>query len=321
MKKDTTNTLLLIGAGALAAYLLLPKVQEVVSGAIPEFPSIDLSKLFPEGGVPLTFEYPEMDFAGAISDALSGVLGDLGIIIPAKPEDVDVTIPPVPPIPTPVTEKGWWDIVKTEAVKVAEYGAIVGASYVGLRYAGPPVARAAGTAVERVASRLFAARTVTKAVPGVKVGEMGVEALGKAAATKGFPLRYPGPAFRLPIWLSKLFRFGGMRFMGLAPAIILPSERVAAPTFGTTGIWGRSWAQPWYSPPQVEIGGSIFPQYLPPEHLAVISEGLSRAGFGGGGGGGGGRTVGTATGTFTVRPINPSTGKPMTDVEWYSLGG
>lgn len=227
-EKDTTKTLLLIGAGALAAYLLIPRVKEAVAGAIPEFPSIDLGKLFPEGGgIPIT--YPEIDIGGAISDALSGLLAGLGLPTGAGAEGGQPDIPIIPPT-EPVSEKGWWESFKEETVKVTEFGEKVaitglgiGAAYVGLRYLGPPAARATGRGVEWLASRLFKTKIAETAAKAAKAGEMGTEGLGPAAATKGFPLKYARPP-----WWARLFGIGGGRFM---PAIAI------APVLGPGGTW------------------------------------------------------------------------------------
>jgi len=219
MKKET-NTLLLIGAGALAAYLLLPKAKEAIEGMMPEFPSIDLGALFPEGGVPLNIAYPEIDFGAAISDTMGELLASLGIGGGAGAEGGQPDIPIVPPDEI-VSEKGWSDSVKGAAINIAEAGAILGATYIGFRYIAPPAARAVGGITERLASRLFQAKAAQTAAKVPTAGE----ALGPAAATK-----LPGQALKYakPPWWARLFGIGGGRFM---PAIAI------IPVLGPGGTW------------------------------------------------------------------------------------
>ena len=172
-KKDTTTkTLLLLGAGGLAAYLLFPKVKEAVSDIIPSFPglpSINFGGLLPEGGIDLS------GFYEAIKEGLGGMsfslFGEGGIGFPDPDPDPD------PGITETVST---WDYIKQEAVTVAKFGLIVGATGVTIRYAGPPVARAAGTTVGRLAGRLFSMKAAQTAA---RVGTAG-ETLGPAAATK-----------------------------------------------------------------------------------------------------------------------------------------
>ncbi|GAI27633.1 unnamed protein product, partial [marine sediment metagenome] len=198
-KDTTTKTVLLVGAGALAAYLLIPRVREAVASAIPEFPSIDLSKLFPEGGgIPLAF--PEIDIAGVVSGAVSDTFADLLSSLGIGDGDKDG----VKEDEVITTEKSGWQLFKDEVVKVTEFaeekavkaaiiGGAVGVSAVAIRYAGPPLARTVGGVTERLASRLF---TTKAAVTAAKIPPAG-EALGPAAATKlpGQALKYTKPSF------------------------------------------------------------------------------------------------------------------------------
>lgn len=336
-EKDTTKTLLLIGGGALAAYLLIPRVKEAVAGAIPEFPSIDLSKLFPEGGLPLTIAYPEMDFGAAISDTLAGLLTGLGLPTGADAAGGQPDIPIIPPT-EPVTEKGWWETFKGEAVKVAEYGAIVGGGYVGLRYLAPPAARAIGGVGERLASRLFATKAAQIAAKVPTAGE----ALGPAAATKlpGQVLKYPKPSF----WGRLFGRGAGMTF-GLAtiPAwwaiedplrqwvetMLHPAPQPLEPgawaweAYGTPymrKVWVPSGpTQPLpYAPPEMAWGEPS------PERIVELYQQHRAGGGGDEGGGGGGRRGDGGGGAVVGIPASFTvvSKKPKTEREaWEALPG
>ena len=189
-KDNTTKTLLLLGAGALAAYLVIPKVKEAVSDMVPGMPSFDFGGLLPEGGI---------DFSGLAAGLAAGVNeaireGLSGITFSPWGEDgppwgpaPDLVIDPEPEIPGTVST---WDYIKQEAVTVAKYAGIVAATGITIRYAGPPTARALGTTASRLAGRLFqtqAAQTTARATTTAGEG------LGPASATKlpGQKLKYP----------------------------------------------------------------------------------------------------------------------------------
>lgn len=272
-KSNTGKTLLIVGGVALATLLVYPKIKEdlknALSGAIP-----DLSGFF---------------------DAISGGIGNLGGALSG------ITIPPITipdiTIPTPTldltaitdlltkflpsgggvtggdttTEVSWWSTVKGEAVKVAEFGAIVGAGYVGLRYLAPPAARATGGVIENLASKLFATRTTVKTAKVVSAGDMGVEALGPASATKGFPLKY-GPEFGPKYgWFARLLA----RFRSITPALAI------APVLGPSGTWRE---------PLIKIPGLNYPTGAAPGWLQAISFNMPFGVLTESGGGGGGYT-------------------------------
>jgi len=312
MKSDTGKTLLIVGGGLLAAYLLFPKVKETVqegiAGAIPSLewggiglgepgsPGIDLAGMISGAGTAAGEAA-----ANAVKDAFASFFGGLT-------GGGGETPPPITPPEVTETEPSTWEYVKGEAVKIAEFGAIVTGGYLGARYLAPPVLRETGSLTGRVLSRMFPGRAAAqRAASTVKPGAGGVEGLGPASATKGFPLKYTPEGN----WFTRLFKGGGGLTASTAYGIgLMPSLLMWQQLFPNifAGHWGLP-AQPIYPPgttfwasggvahlgggngetaPQigVDITNPIFVNYL---------QGISGGGGGGGGvahlGGGNGETA------------------------------
>jgi len=105
---------------------------------------------------------------------------------------------------TTTTTPSWTEKVKRGAVNLAEGALILGGGYAGARYIVPVVGKVTGKSIENVVSKLFWTRTAAKTARVVNAGNMGVEALGPASATKGFPLKY-NPKWLHPTNLGGLF--------------------------------------------------------------------------------------------------------------------
>jgi len=300
MKKDTEKTLLIVGGGLLAAYLLFPKVKETIQegfkNAIPSFEwgGIGLG----EGGI---------DLAGIISGAgtaagaaaVEAVKDAFGAFLAGLTDggggEGDGDIAPIPED----TGKGVWQTIKDEAWGVTKWAGLVGGGAVAIRYGGPPVVRGLGNVFER---------TVTRPVT-TKPPAMGAKAPTVAKpAPKIMSVKPWGTKIN---WISRLFKGGGIGGLsastaygvGLLPVWLLWEQsfpNIFAGHWGLPEPTGEYYGIPgyggYYEPYKVPGGGG---NAAPPTDAELYMEQHPTYGGGGGGhgGGGGGNSEGGGSGT------------------------
>lgn len=306
---STGKTLLIVGGCALAALLIYPKIKEdlknTLSGAIPDlsgfFSSIsggigDLSSGigagitggFSELGSTLSslLKNAEDAAAKAAADAAKAAV-DAAAAAAAAAADAGIQAAQdawakffaglggggngnTTDNTDNTTALSWTQKIKGGAINIAEGAAILGGTAVGIRYILPPTAKATGSLIDSIASRLFATKTVAKTAKVVSAGDMNIikipanvgikDLINTFKVMKGNPLKYTSKMIR-PTELGGLF------------------ARLPVPFLGPGGTWRE---------PLIKIPGLPYPTGKAPGWLQALSFYMSSGPISGGGGGGGG---------------------------------